>query len=63
VATTTHGKDAEKTHGKETRMAKGKKNARQRQAARQQSIYAHGKEKKHDKGGFALPWHKLCRAT
>jgi hypothetical protein len=44
-------------------MAKGKKNARQSQVARQQSIYAYGKEKKHGKGGFALPWHKLCRAA
>jgi hypothetical protein len=38
-------------------MAKGPKNTRQ------QSIQAHGKEKKHGKGGFALPWRTLCRAS
>jgi hypothetical protein len=36
-------------------MTKGKKNTRQSEAARQQSIYAHGKEKKHAKGEFVLP--------
>jgi hypothetical protein len=44
-------------------MAKGAKNARQREHARQKSIQAHGKETKHDKGGFALPWRTLCRAA
>jgi hypothetical protein len=44
-------------------MAKGEKNAWQSEAAQQQSIYVHGKEKKYGKGGFALPWHKLCRAA
>jgi hypothetical protein len=36
-------------------MAKGQNNARQRQAARQKSNYAHSKEKPHGKGANALP--------